>query len=516
MKQLASLLMATGLLISCISTAWSQAPTDQNVFLGYKAGYSNTTGIGNSVIGYQAGYNNTTASNNLFIGNLSGYSNTSGSGNAFIGYQAGLTNTTGYNNAFIGYQAGLANTAGYNNAFIGSGAGQANTSGANNSFIGYQAGFSNTTGLDNLFIGTYSGYTNTSGSDNAFIGHAAGSYNTTGTGNSFFSTYAGYSNTTGTGNTFTGVRSGQNNTIGNANTFVGGAAGFNNTSGIGNTTLGQNAGYYNTTGSNNLFIGYGAGVNAAATVVNNAAAIGANAIVTQSNSIVLGGTGSNVVNVGIGNTAPGNKLEITHGTAGNSGLRFSNLTSATTPIGSTNQFLTVNSVGDVVLAQVGGSKGSFRTAAEADSASLWSRDGVHLRNTNSQGGVVIGPGVANTPAGYRLYVADGVLTEKVKVAVKSSADWSDYVFAPGYKLKSLPEVEQYIQQHNHLPGIPSATEVVKQGIDVAKMDAKLLAKIEELTLYSIQLEKELRATKQHQQAEIDQLKQLVNQLLEKK
>lgn len=101
----------------------------------------------------------------------------------------------------------------------------------------------------------------------------------------------------------------------------------------------------------------------------------------------------------------------------------------------------------------------------------------------------------NMPTGYKLYVKDGILTEKVKVAVYNSASWADYVFNKDYKLLSLPEVEAYIKKNKHLPGVPSAEEVVKDGIDMATMDAKLLEKIEELTLYMIQLKKENDALK---------------------
>ncbi|WP_461075028.1 hypothetical protein [Spirosoma flavus] len=100
--------------------------------------------------------------------------------------------------------------------------------------------------------------------------------------------------------------------------------------------------------------------------------------------------------------------------------------------------------------------------------------------------------------------------------MKNTIDWSDKVFDDTYQLKRLSEVEQYIKTNKHLPGVPSAKEVVEKGIDVAKMDAKLLEKIEELTLYSIQLEKESKAREQKQQAKIDELKALVKQLLEKK
>lgn len=134
-----------------------------------------------------------------------------------------------------------------------------------------------------------------------------------------------------------------------------------------------------------------------------------------------------------------------------------------------------------------GTSGSGRLAADEDG--LWKTEGNNLLNTNT-GGVVIGPGVSKTPAGYRLYVADGVLTEKVKVAVKSTNDWSDRVFEQGYQLRGLKEVEQFINREKHLPGVPSAEEVVKEGVDIGKMQAKLLEKVEELTLYVIELKKQ--------------------------
>jgi len=104
-------------------------------------------------------------------------------------------------------------------------------------------------------------------------------------------------------------------------------------------------------------------------------------------------------------------------------------------------------------------------------------------------------GTVTEPAGYKLYVETGILTEKVKVALKSGSNWSDYVFADDYKLMPLQEVETYVTENKHLPNVPSADEVVKNGIDVATMDAKLLEKIEELTLYVIQLQKEVDALK---------------------
>ncbi len=99
-------------------------------------------------------------------------------------------------------------------------------------------------------------------------------------------------------------------------------------------------------------------------------------------------------------------------------------------------------------------------------------------------------GNINTPGNYKLYVESGILTERLKVAVKNSSDWADYVFSPNYKLKPLLEVEIFLKKYKHLPNVPSADEVVISGIDMAKMDAKLLEKIEELTLYLIEIKKE--------------------------
>ncbi|MBL7727915.1 MAG: hypothetical protein JNM68_09520, partial [Dinghuibacter sp.] len=110
--------------------------------------------------------------------------------------------------------------------------------------------------------------------------------------------------------------------------------------------------------------------------------------------------------------------------------------------------------------------------------------------------------VSAAPAGYKLYVENGILTEKVKVAVKTSADWADFVFDEQYPLRPINELEQFVRKNKHLPGIPSAGEMVKQGNDLGRTDALLLQKIEELSLYIISLQKQLA----QQQKEISQLK----------
>ena len=117
-----------------------------------------------------------------------------------------------------------------------------------------------------------------------------------------------------------------------------------------------------------------------------------------------------------------------------------------------------------------------------------------LMSIHNDGKVVIGDNnTLAAPGAYKLYVEDGILTEKVHVAVKTTTAWSDFVFADDYKLRQLSEVSAFIKKNKHLPNVPSAQEVVQNGIDIAEMDAKLLQKVEELTLYVIELEKKVKA-----------------------
>jgi uncharacterized coiled-coil protein SlyX len=76
--------------------------------------------------------------------------------------------------------------------------------------------------------------------------------------------------------------------------------------------------------------------------------------------------------------------------------------------------------------------------------------------------------------------------------ITQTGRWPDYVFSKQYKLPSLADVENFINQNSHLPGIPSAAEVEKKGIDVANNQAALLKKIEELTLYIIEQDKTIK------------------------
>lgn len=123
---------------------------------------------------------------------------------------------------------------------------------------------------------------------------------------------------------------------------------------------------------------------------------------------------------------------------------------------------------------------------------LFQNNGFNSLFMDSQGRVSIG-NVSSFPGNYKLYVEGGILTERVRVAIQSTADWSDYVFADTYPLKRIEEVEAFVKTHKHLPNVPSAQAMVNTGLDVAEMDAKLLEKIEEAFLYIIELNKKVKA-----------------------
>ncbi|BFP40638.1 hypothetical protein FGF1_14830 [Flavobacteriaceae bacterium GF1] len=102
-------------------------------------------------------------------------------------------------------------------------------------------------------------------------------------------------------------------------------------------------------------------------------------------------------------------------------------------------------------------------------------------------------GIGTTSPDAKLTVKGNIHAEEVKVDLNVPAP--DYVFKEGYDLKSLQEIQDYIKEHGHLPNIPSAQEMEEDGIELGRMNMKLLEKIEELTLYVIDLKKEINLLK---------------------
>ena len=96
-------------------------------------------------------------------------------------------------------------------------------------------------------------------------------------------------------------------------------------------------------------------------------------------------------------------------------------------------------------------------------------------------------------AGYKLRVFGKIISEEVRVQLTSA--WPDYVFEEGYKKLTLPELETYLKENKHLPNVPSAADIDKDGQQLGEIQRKMLEKIEELSLYVIELKKEIDVLK---------------------
>jgi hypothetical protein len=182
-------------------------------------------------------------------------------------------------------------------------------------------------------------------------------------------------------------------------------------------------------------------------------------------------------NVGIGSSNPGERLTITAPTAGTStALRLER--------GSGGAYWNMNLDGN-------GLGFAYSTQAAGQEKFIITSEGN------------VGIGMIN-PA-HKLAVNG---TIKAKEVIVETTGWSDYVFADDYALQPLAEVEAHIKANKHLPGIPSAVEVAEQGVSVGDMQARLLAKIEELTLHQIAQEKLLKAQASQLTAQADELSAL--------
>lgn len=123
-----------------------------------------------------------------------------------------------------------------------------------------------------------------------------------------------------------------------------------------------------------------------------------------------------------------------------------------------------------------------------------------LMTINPNGSVAIGadPIVKNnelsTPSPYKLFVGGGILTQEVSVKV-AEGDFPDYVFDDSYKLMSLEELDAFIEKHKHLPNMPSAQEVEKGNLNFKEIILQQQEKIEELTLYILDLQKQIKSSK---------------------
>jgi trimeric autotransporter adhesin len=351
------------------------------------------------------------------------------------------------------------------NTISGVGAGQllqnagAGALGTSNLYLGNNAGYNSGLTLlskENTFIGTNAGFNTTDGNNNAFLGIGAGVYNTVGSYNTFLGVNAGGNNRTGSNNMMLGLNAGYDG-IGTTprnpsySVFIGNSAG-SKTSGVFNIFLGYASGAHNITGQSNICIGGYAGGHPG---------------VDNNNSCTFIGTQS----------GPWTGTDHANPTA-----TFNNLTNATA-IGNRAKCTISNALvlggvdADAVKVGIGLTnptypldlKGTFNLRVAYNSPTIKVNDRNFLE-LDEKGEYVL---------------------NSFKMKYSDVKQWSDKVFEKKYKLLTIKQLDAYIQQKKHLPNVPSATEVVNNGVRQDELNAKLLEKIEELSLYIIQLEKRI-------------------------
>ena len=424
--------------------------------------YAGNAGQENCSYGYYAG-NVVTGDFNNSIGSLAGLAITSGNYNTFSGYRTGVTTTTGTWNTFVGAKAGTLNFTGTTNVFVGGNAGYSNTTSSHNVFVGYAAGY-NSTGSDNLFIGYNAGYSNTTSSHNVYVGLSAG-YNSTGSDNLFIGYNAGY-NETGSNRLYI-ANSSSNSII--SGDFVQRRIGINTTS----FNYGQlEIKPYTADCNHGITLNMGAGSTARAYLKSDGGS-DYNWHITRCGNDLKGITISKDGYIGINRTNPTNWLEV-QGNIVNGGSdfilgKYDGRAQGSNPsnralVHDNNDELTINYAGDF--------EGGVRIAGAYDNK---------INGTLSIGSTAI-------PDGFLLSVDGAIIAEEIQVEL--SENWPDYVFDKDRQLMSLSDLKEYIDKYKHLPDVPSGQEIKETGVNLGEMNSILLRKIEELTLYLIDLKKE--------------------------
>ncbi|MBI2280161.1 MAG: hypothetical protein HYU68_05680 [Bacteroidetes bacterium] len=191
-------------------------------------------------------------------------------------------------------------------------------------------------------------------------------------------------------------------------------------------------------------------------------------------------------NVGIGTNAPTTKLEVNGNTKINGVLEINN--NGTDEMWTNNGWRVrlkspMNSAWVTTTSIIPGNPNSGRYMGIGMTNSGW-----YFINSNSQSGDV------NSPARYPLVIHnDGLVTAReIEITLAGDFGWPDFVFNEEYQLKKLSDLEKFIKTNKHLPNVPTEKEVKENGIKLGDMNAVLLQKIEELTLYIIDLEKRLK------------------------
>jgi hypothetical protein len=218
-------------------------------------------------------------------------------------------------------------------------------------------------------------------------------------------------------------------------------------------------------------------------------------------------------NIGIGTTTPAGVL---HVKSNSTDFLMAN---ATLDIGSgaatggwARGVRILNSIGsDGTDGVAFGAKGSGTTASYAFMSFPTTASGILGYNSdkililNNLGNV----GIGTTTPDQKLAVNGTIHSKAVLVDLNG---WSDFVFNTDYRLPSLPEVKSYIDKNHHLPNVPSATDVEKNGLNLGDMNKVLLQKVEELTLYLIEKDKQLKEQEKTNLAVKQRLDDLTEQL----
>lgn len=431
--------------------------------------------------------------------------------NISIGSGAG----TGTNNVVVGTSVLAINTTGYANSVFGQEAMQYNRSGNSNVVVGYQAHGTNVadSGVDlSVSIGPYSRLL---GSRSVALGYNARANS--------FATALGYDANASMGYSIA-IGHSAATSANNGNIAIGAStnAGYQ-----GNIVLGYNL---QTTGAYQLLIGHGTpgyatrevyigggvtqtlaasyapltiqptgqsgtdqngqtiriatgkgtGTGASGDIhfmTSTPTTTGTSLQSLASTMMIKGSTGY----VGIGTATPAMQLHTT-GT-----VRFAGLASDTTRtrvlVADINGNLAFRTVSSII-------SGGTPITGTVNYIAKYTDEGVIGNSMVFENGTSVGIGtVSIADTGYRLFVEKGIYAQKVKVDVDS---WADYVFDNGYKLPSIEEVARHIVRYKRLPGVPDEKAVKKEGFDLGDNQILLLKKIEELTLYAIQLNNELR------------------------